>query len=206
MLKPPPVDPAAYDVIFVGSPNWWGTIAPPVMTFLTSADFSGKTIAPFVTHGAAVWAAPWRTSKSSAPKPRVVLPGLAVYIGERGGCSGNYSCLAAAQRSGALSRRCAVFPRDALSKYADQDRIYLSDQGKIFRIPAGPRDSFRSGSAGSAFSSCWGRHNETLSRDFRRGHRHPALAAFSPSVSQAVHGSGRPYAVRRHSEAARRPA
>ncbi len=41
----------AYDVIFVGSPNWWGTIAPPVSTFLTAFDFSGKTVAPFFTHG-----------------------------------------------------------------------------------------------------------------------------------------------------------
>ena len=40
-----------YDFVFVGSPNWWGTIAPPVVTFLTGADFSKKTIAPFITHG-----------------------------------------------------------------------------------------------------------------------------------------------------------
>lgn len=40
-----------YDVIFVGSPNWWNTIAPPVATFLTSYNFSGKTIVPFMTHG-----------------------------------------------------------------------------------------------------------------------------------------------------------
>jgi len=40
-----------YDVIFVGSPNWWSTIAPPVSTFLSSADFTGKTIIPFITHG-----------------------------------------------------------------------------------------------------------------------------------------------------------
>jgi flavodoxin len=41
---------ASYDVIFVGSPCWWSTIAPPVMTFLSSHDFSGKTIVPFITH------------------------------------------------------------------------------------------------------------------------------------------------------------
>lgn len=40
-----------YDVIFVGSPNWWGTMAPPVATFLTSYDFKGKTVIPFFTHG-----------------------------------------------------------------------------------------------------------------------------------------------------------
>lgn len=42
------VDP--FDVIFIGSPNWWGTIAPPVSTFLSAHDLSGKTLVPFVTH------------------------------------------------------------------------------------------------------------------------------------------------------------
>ncbi|BDV42159.1 flavodoxin [Geotalea uraniireducens] len=41
----------AYDVIFVGSPNWWNTIAPPVMTFLSTYDLAGKAIVPFITHG-----------------------------------------------------------------------------------------------------------------------------------------------------------
>jgi len=41
----------SYDVIFVGSPNWWGTIAPPVATFLSTYNFEGKTIIPFITHG-----------------------------------------------------------------------------------------------------------------------------------------------------------
>lgn len=49
-LKSAPANIASYDVIFVGSPNWWSTIAPPVMTFLSSHDFSGKTIVPFITH------------------------------------------------------------------------------------------------------------------------------------------------------------
>ena len=41
----------SYDVIFVGTPNWWGTIAAPVKTFLSEYDLSGKTIVPFITHG-----------------------------------------------------------------------------------------------------------------------------------------------------------
>ena len=39
------------DVIFVGSPNWLKTFAPPVLSFLRSVDLSGKTIIPFCTHG-----------------------------------------------------------------------------------------------------------------------------------------------------------
>ena len=44
-------DVESYDTVFVGSPNWWGTIAPPVATFLSEYDLSGKTIVPFCTHG-----------------------------------------------------------------------------------------------------------------------------------------------------------
>ncbi len=40
----------AYDIIFLGYPNWWGTMPMPVFTFLESYDFSGKTIVPFCTH------------------------------------------------------------------------------------------------------------------------------------------------------------
>lgn len=47
--KPESLD--AYQVIFVGSPNWWGTIAPPVTTFLAAYDWSGKKVIPFFTHG-----------------------------------------------------------------------------------------------------------------------------------------------------------
>jgi flavodoxin len=39
-----------YDVIFIGSPVWWGTFAPAVSTFLSQYDLSGKTIIPFCTH------------------------------------------------------------------------------------------------------------------------------------------------------------
>lgn len=40
-----------YDVVFIGSPIWFGTAAPPVFTFMDSYDFSGKTIIPFYTCG-----------------------------------------------------------------------------------------------------------------------------------------------------------
>ena len=40
-----------YDIIFIGSPNWWGTITPQVSSFLESYDLSGKKIIPFITHG-----------------------------------------------------------------------------------------------------------------------------------------------------------
>jgi len=47
----PKINVADYDVILVGSPNWWSTIAPPVATFLASSDLKGKNVALFATHG-----------------------------------------------------------------------------------------------------------------------------------------------------------
>ena len=46
-------DLAQYDVIFVGTPNWWGTMAPPVRTFLSqnAAALKGKTVCVFQTNG-----------------------------------------------------------------------------------------------------------------------------------------------------------
>ena len=45
------IDISGYDVIFVGTPAWWYTMAPPVKTFLIINNFEGKTIVPFITHG-----------------------------------------------------------------------------------------------------------------------------------------------------------
>lgn len=44
-----PID--QYDVIFIGSPNWFKSIAPPVLSFLKQHDFSKKTVVSFCTHG-----------------------------------------------------------------------------------------------------------------------------------------------------------
>lgn len=45
------IDLSDYDVIFVGTPAWWYTMAPAVKTFLTSGNFENKTLVPFITHG-----------------------------------------------------------------------------------------------------------------------------------------------------------
>lgn len=39
-----------YDVIYLGYPNYWGTMPMAVFTFLEHFDFSGKIIKPFCTH------------------------------------------------------------------------------------------------------------------------------------------------------------
>ncbi len=47
-------DMASYDLILVGGPVWWYTVATPVMSFLRQADFAGKKTAAFCTHGGGI--------------------------------------------------------------------------------------------------------------------------------------------------------
>ena len=49
-LKNYPENFDAYDVLYLGYPNYWGTMPMAVFTFLTHFDFGGKTIRPFCTH------------------------------------------------------------------------------------------------------------------------------------------------------------
>lgn len=37
--------------LFVGTPNWCGTMAPPMVAFLTDAALAGVEVVPFCTHG-----------------------------------------------------------------------------------------------------------------------------------------------------------
>ena len=50
-LKKGPPDMSSYDLILVGSPVWWYTVSTPVMSFLKQADFAGKRVSAFCTHG-----------------------------------------------------------------------------------------------------------------------------------------------------------
>ena len=61
-----------YSVVFLGYPNWWSTIATPVSAFLTEYDLSGKTIAPFCTHGSGGLARTVETIKKLCPDSKVL--------------------------------------------------------------------------------------------------------------------------------------
>ena len=50
-LKPLSVSVDDYDVIAVGTPTWWYTMAPAVKTFLHKNNWAGKTVIPFMTNG-----------------------------------------------------------------------------------------------------------------------------------------------------------
>ena len=43
-------DISKYDTIYIGFPNWWGTLPMPMFTQLEQLDFAGKVVKPFVTH------------------------------------------------------------------------------------------------------------------------------------------------------------
>ncbi|BCR35144.1 flavodoxin family protein [Mariniplasma anaerobium] len=49
-LSPLDVDFDLYDTIFIGSPIWAGTYAPPIRTLLEDGMLKGKKIAYFYTH------------------------------------------------------------------------------------------------------------------------------------------------------------
>lgn len=76
-LKAKVTDFDQYDIIYLGSPNWWNTIAPAVMTFLESYNFEGKTIVPFITHEGSRLGASVDDIKKLAPKA-TVLKGLPI--------------------------------------------------------------------------------------------------------------------------------
>ncbi len=69
---------ASYDIIFVGSPIWWGTIAAPVKSFLSEYDLSGKTIVPFITHEGSGLGRSVRDISKLCPKS-ILLDGLAIW-------------------------------------------------------------------------------------------------------------------------------
>ena len=64
-----------YEVVFVGSPIWYGTYAPPVATFLKDHPLAGKTLIPFSTHGGGGSANFERDLKTACPEAKM-LPGV----------------------------------------------------------------------------------------------------------------------------------
>ena len=49
-IKPLDVNISDYDVIAVGTPTWWYTMAPAVRTFLHTESFADKIVIPFMTN------------------------------------------------------------------------------------------------------------------------------------------------------------
>ena len=66
-----------YETIFIGTPNWFKTMAPPVMSFIRQHDLSGKTIIPFCTHGGGGFGQIENNIAGECPGSMIV-PGIAV--------------------------------------------------------------------------------------------------------------------------------
>lgn len=49
-IKPLKHNVKDYDRIIVGTPTWWYKMASPVLTFLSTNDFSDKVVVPFMTN------------------------------------------------------------------------------------------------------------------------------------------------------------
>jgi len=49
-IKPLSVDIKDYQRIVIGSPTWWYTMAPAVLSFLSKSDFSGRDVVLYMTN------------------------------------------------------------------------------------------------------------------------------------------------------------
>ena len=68
----------AYDEIYLGYPNYWGTMPMAVYTFLEHYDLTGKTIHPFCTHEGSGLSHTVQDIQKAAPQARVT-KGLAIH-------------------------------------------------------------------------------------------------------------------------------
>ena len=66
-----------YHTIFIGTPNWFKTLAPPVLSFIKRHDFAGKTIIPFCTHGGGGFGQIENDIAKECSKS-IILPGISV--------------------------------------------------------------------------------------------------------------------------------
>ena len=69
-----------YDTIFIGYPNWWGTMPMFMLTVLDAFDWTGKTIVPFCTNEGSGLGSSERDIKASCPGA-TVKPGLSIHGG-----------------------------------------------------------------------------------------------------------------------------
>ena len=68
---------ADYDIVFMGSPNWWADMPMALYSFIEAHDWNGKTIAPFVTHeGSGLSSIPNKIKTATGAN---ITDGLAIY-------------------------------------------------------------------------------------------------------------------------------
>ncbi|MBO5033242.1 MAG: NAD(P)H-dependent oxidoreductase [Lachnospiraceae bacterium] len=82
-IKKIEVCPADYDVVAIGTPTWWYTMAPAVRTFIEECDFKGKTVIPFMTNGG--WAGHVIKDMSDACKGATICHEMEIKFSSDGG-------------------------------------------------------------------------------------------------------------------------
>lgn len=74
---------APYEVIYIGFPNWWGTLPMAMFTQLEKLDFEGKIVKPFVTHEGSGFGSALKDLKKLCKgadiKKGLSIPGAGVY-------------------------------------------------------------------------------------------------------------------------------
>lgn len=83
-FKNAPSDITEYDTIYLGFPNYWGTMPMHVWTFLDKYDFNGKTIKPLCTHEGSGMGSSENDIKKLCPGAKVE-KGLAIHGGSVSG-------------------------------------------------------------------------------------------------------------------------
>ncbi len=77
-LRTLPENLEPYDTVYLGYPNYWGTMPMCVFTFLEAFDWTGKTICPFCTHEGSGLGRSEADLRRLCPGAKVV-PGLAIH-------------------------------------------------------------------------------------------------------------------------------
>ena len=72
-----------YDTVYIGFPNWWGTLPMVMFTQLEQLDFTAKTVKPFITHEGSGFASSKRDldklCEGAEIKKGLSIPGAKVY-------------------------------------------------------------------------------------------------------------------------------
>lgn len=71
-LKPLKSDLSKYDTIYLGYPIWFGTYARPMLAFIKSQTFEGKTVIPFCTFGSGGLNTTNESLKTDLPKATIL--------------------------------------------------------------------------------------------------------------------------------------
>jgi flavodoxin len=82
-LKPLEHDVSDYDVICVGTPTWWYTMAPAVSSYFSANDWTGKVVVPFMTNGG--WPGTVIDDMESAAEGADILEPMEVQFDSQGG-------------------------------------------------------------------------------------------------------------------------